>query len=246
MSAILMLTTYVRARRLLAGERSTYLYEFAAALGLDRERTSWRQRNAILSFFEERKKAAIEPEPDSAPEPEPDDPVPCDGCGGVSEATGLRWAKADRGEAVTVSVNHNGKPESLAYLTDELIMKHWFQPWSDVCDIKFRLLQRAGDIRIDFKPLPGNTLGMALQPRGADFMEQGGSLSGDITVDADRVWTVNMERGTGCHEAGHAIGFGHINNSRALLYPFSTRITTPQPEDIKLAIASYPFERIPA
>lgn len=172
--------------------------------------------------------------------------IECDGCGGVSNASGLRWGKADRGEAVTISVNHKNKPASLHYLTDELILERWFKPWSDVCDIKFKLVSRGGDCRIGFKPLAGSTLGMVLQPRGAEFMEQGGELSGDMWIDSDRVWTKRMERGTGCHEGGHVIGLGHINSRAALLNPFLTGHTVPQRLDIEAALISYPYERIAA
>lgn len=168
--------------------------------------------------------------------------IECDGCGGVSTASGLRWQKADRGEPVTISVNERNKPQSLNYLTPELIVEHWFKPWSDVCDIKFRLLSRAGDIRIGFKPLEDSVLGIALVPRGAEFMEQGGELSGDIWMDSDRVWTPRMERGTGCHEGGHAIGLEHIDSRSALLYTHFLGFTVPQQLDIEAALVKYPYE----
>ena len=117
----------------------------------------------------------------------------CDGCGGIGDTPRfLRWAKVARGEPVTVSIDFSGKPRSLSWLTAEEIMREWAGPWQVDTSIRFKLISSGiADMRIKFEPIdgPGGTLGFAYLPdQSIEFMESGGSLSGDIVIDSSERW----------------------------------------------------------
>lgn len=164
-----------------------------------------------------------EPIPESVP---PTDQVPCDGCGGISAAEGLRWRKAANGQPVTVSIDQRNKPASLSWLTPQIIMSEWFQPWSKDSSIRFRYVLGKGDCHIQFDAIDGvgKTLGFVWQPAGnVEFMESAGDLSGDMTIDTAERWSDrNFMHNTGEHEAGHVIGLQHSSNPRDVMYGFAT------------------------
>jgi len=169
-----------------------------------------------------------EPEPEPDPEPAPDlteGQTPCDGCGGMSGPDGetLRWVKVDDGEAITYSVNWAGAPSVPGF--DDAVIDRLFARWSGICDIKFERVsaQEVGDIDITFGYIdgPGNTLGIAWQPRGSfEDMAVAGDLSGDIKIDNSERWFTNPDAllHTLLHEIGHAIGMPHLDSPRDVMY----------------------------
>lgn len=181
-------------------------------------------------------------DPALLPPPPPQPDIEC--CEPVPGAT-LRWAKADKGEAVTYSVDRKDAPNVSGFSTKEIDL--WFSAWSDICGIRFERTKKKGDIHIQFLPIdgPGKTLGFAWQPSGnAEFMEQAGDLSGDITIDTDeRSWPLWMTRTTGRHEVGHAIGLEHSARRGDLLFGQIAfgRDVLPQTNDITAAVTKYPL-----
>ena len=197
---------------------------FAGELGVD---ISARSEITVINLLQKHLadlRIAEEPEPEVIPEPE--EPVfECMGCGDLAEGKGLRWKKIEDGEALTVSIDNSGKPETLSWLTDEMIMKEWFKPWTDHNPrIRFELLKTGkGDCHIQFAPIdgPNGTLAFVWQPSGnAEYMEASGDLSGDMTVDSsETVWPVDLVHEAGQHESGHVIGIGHLLELFDVMFP---------------------------
>lgn len=190
----------------------------------------------------------VAPTPEPQPEPEPPGPI-CKGCGGIGDTPRfLRWAKVARGEAVTVSENTSAKPASLAWLTPEVIMKEWFAPWEVDTSIRFEFItEGVADIRIGYQPIDGEggTQGFAWQPsQSAEFMEQGGDLSGDMFLDSIERWerrSRDSVNEVGEHEVGHAIGGPHTDNPEDVLYAFTSGRRKPHSiNDKKMKTLRYP------
>ena len=99
----------------------------------------------------------------------------CDGCVGIGDVKGLRWAKLNRGEPVSWSIDRTGQPSNDAASFTDREIHNWFLVWASIQGnrvVKAPNGQR-GDCHIDFKRIdgPGKTLGFVLQPRGnAEFM----------------------------------------------------------------------------
>lgn len=148
----------------------------------------------------------------------------CVGCGGLTEAKGLRWKKLGEGKPVTVSIDHSGKPETLAWLTDEIIMQEWFKPWADENPIvKFKLLKTGkGDCHIKWERIdgPSGTLAFVWQPAGdATYMEEAGDLSGDMIADnSEYDYRPVLVHEAGKHEVGHVLGIGHLDDRRDVMF----------------------------
>ena len=215
LSAIFLLMTDKEARAFLWHIRRnsrTFLNELATGLGIENiPKSQYQLVNTLQAFFSELRKADQEPT------------FECVGCGGLTEATGLRWDKLNKGEAVTVSVDHSNKPRALSWLTDEQIMKHWFEPWTvGNPNIKFELLKTGkGDSHITFEPVdgPGNTLKFVWQPSQGEEMDTS-DLSGDMVCDnSERTYPRTLVRTAGKHEVGHVLGIGHLSNPGDLMYP---------------------------
>ena len=149
----------------------------------------------------------------------------CDGCRDIADVEGLRWAKLNRGEAVTWSIDRDGQPNDWRSFTDREI-QGWFEVWTSIQGNRVTKAPRGqkGDCHINFKRIdgPGKTLGFVLQPRGnVEFMRLAGDLSGDMTIDnSERQWPLARTRTFGRHEAGHFFGLQHSDLFTDLLYRF--------------------------
>jgi hypothetical protein len=182
---------------------------------------------------------------------EDEDKFECTGCGEIADAEGLRWEKLGRGEPVTVSIDHSGKPDWMDWLTDEHIMEHWAGPWERANPIvKFKLLgpdEGKGDCHITWAHVdgPGGTLKFVWVPaRGATFMEEGGDLSGDMVCDNSETHRsrVVVDEG-GCHEFGHVIGIGHLLSPSDKMYAYAVAVRRSLSlNDIREEDKRYPYE----
>ena len=173
----------------------------------------------------------------------------CMGCGDlIAQARGLRWQKLLRGEPLTVSVDHSGKPAALNWLTDELIMRHWFGPWERNPNVRFVLVSgnNRGDCHVGWKRVdgPGGTLKFVWQPaEGAEFMEQGGELSGDMICDNSEVrFPRVLVFEAGQHEVGHVLGIGHLEDQQDVMFPTARgEFKLLSTNDIREEDTRYPF-----
>ncbi len=125
-------------------------------------------------------------------------------------------------------------------------MHFWCGPWEHQTGIKFRAVKQGrGDIHIAYRDIdgPGKTLGMAFLPaQTVDFMERGGTVSGDIFIDRlDRWQFPEQVHAVGVHEVGHAIGLPHITPGTAVMFQFSDgRYRLLHIADIRIGSARYP------
>ena len=186
-------------------------------------------------------------EPQTPMNPEQPTPKPpkqlivCDGCGGIGDTPKfLRWAKVAKGEPVTVSYDHRNHPATLAWMSLDQILHYWCYPWSVDTSIRFEgVTNRKGDIHVSYKDIdgPGKILGMAYLPsQDIDFMERGGTLSGDIFIDRlDRWNTREAVHSTGEHEVGHAIGQPHNPYPVDVLYAYSSGLIKPHSRNDKIS-----------
>ena len=186
-------------------------------------------------------------EPETPMTPEQPQAIPpkrlivCDGCGGLGDtAKFLRWAKVARGEPVTVSYDHANHPVTLSWMNLQQILHYWFYPWSVDTSIRFvGVTNQKGDIHISYKDIdgPGKVLGMAYLPnQSIDFMERGGTLSGDIFIDRlDRWNTREGIHSVGEHEGGHAIGQPHNPLPVDVLYAYSSGLIKPHSTNDKIS-----------
>lgn len=189
--------------------------------------------------------------PDSVPAAPPPNAKPCDGCGGVGDAPEfLRWGLVARGLPVIISVDEQEKPVTLEWLTPEMILKEWFEPWSVDTSIRFKLVPPGTPgvhIRGRFGPIdgPGGTRGMAWLPdQSVELMESGGEWSGDFLIDSIDRWTsVDEVHETGEHEGGHCIGLPHTENPEDVMYPYSRGVRRVHSlNDKRAKTARYPME----
>lgn len=204
----------IRAGDLLFVLRGNLLYQFAKARGLATER---RPRNTILIEILEHVRAnpnAESVDPNApVPIPEPDineDADICDGCELLANSENdIIWAKALRGDPVTISNDWRNAPEIPGL--DDRMVDSVFAMIAAECGIRFaRKASGRGDIHIRFADLSkmqgGKILGLTWVPRNAKTFEQGGEIAGDIVCDSKREWTLIMLSLKLMHEAGHAIG----------------------------------------
>ena len=168
----------------------------------------------------------------------------CVGCGGTTEAEGLRWKKLGEGKSLTVSHDRSKLPRALSKLTDKKIYEKSFKPWeTDV--VKFKPITKGkGDIHIQWKHVDGvgGTLEFVWQPSGsAEFMEQAGDLSGDMTMDYSERWTETSATEVIKHGAGHAIGIGHNPLRQDVMYPYAdSRVKQLSKNDLRERDERYP------
>lgn len=205
----------IRSRDLLFVLRGNLLYQFAKARGLVTER---RPRNTILGEILEHVREnpdaqAVDPNAPPAPmlEQEIDETADvCDGCELLANSENdIIWAKALRGEPVTISNDWRNAPD-IAGLDDRMV-DSVFGMIAAECGIRFaRKASGRGDIHIRFADLSkmegGKILGLTWVPRNAKTFEQGGEIAGDIVCDSKREWTMPWLALKLMHEAGHAIG----------------------------------------
>jgi hypothetical protein len=201
-------------------KRRTYrrfIFDMAEHLGLAISASEYGLVSIIVAEFAKIRAGEVKPKED-----EPT--FECVGCGGLTEAEGLRWKKLEDGEALTVSIDHSAKPAMLNWLTDEIIMDKWFKPWADRNPVvKFKLIKRGkGDCHIKWDAIdgPNGTLKYVWQPANdATYMEQGGDLSGDMVCDnSETRWPEALVHEAGKHEVGHVLGIGHLNSTRDVMY----------------------------
>lgn len=191
-----------------------FAYDLAEHLGVEATISEFGTLAAVRNHFAQLPK-----------QEEPDPTFECVGCGALAEAKGLRWKKLGEGKPVTVSIDHADKPASLDWLTDEIIMEKWFGPWAERNpNVKFKLLKRGkGDCHIKWAPVdgPGGTLKFVWQPSGdAQFMEEGGDLSGDMVCDnSETSWPEALVHEAGKHEVGHVLGIGHLEAREDVMFP---------------------------
>ncbi|WP_165243735.1 matrixin family metalloprotease [Paludisphaera soli] len=82
---------------------------------------------------------------------------------------------------------------------------------------------RFGDIRISAIPLSFGTLGAAYSPPQIN----GGTLAGDIVFNSTTSWMVDAHYDlmtVAIHEFGHALGMGHSDIGRAVMYSYYTTV----------------------
>ena len=242
LTSIFMLKTDAEIRAFIwykrRGNRS-FARDMSAALGLtELPKSDYKVINELAAHLAKLRDGEVE-------EPEPT--FECFGCGGLTEAKGLRWKKLNDGEPLTVSIDHSGKPDALKWLTDTQIMNNWFKPWERNPVVKFKLIESGkGDCHIQWKPIdgPGNTLAFVWQPAGdATYMSEAGDLSGDMTCDSsERVYPKALVHEAGKHEVGHVLGIGHLNAQKDVMYPTARGQKKPlSNNDIREEDERYPF-----
>lgn len=149
----------------------------------------------------------------------------CDGCRDIADVAGLRWAKLNRGEPVTWSIDRTSQPHNAAAFTDREI-HNWFLIWAAIQGNRVVKAPKGqkGDCHIAFKRIdgPGKVMGFVYQPRGnAEFMSLSGDLSGDMFIDnSERSYPVPRTRTFGYHEGGHFFGLQHSEDINDLLYKY--------------------------
>ena len=218
----------IRARDLLFILRGVLLYQFAQARGLVTDR---KPRLTILNEIMADVQAkpdgqAIDPNAPTQPEPPKEidkDADVCDGCELLANSENdIVWAKALRGEPVTISNDWRNAPE-IEGLNDAMV-DSVFSMIAAECGIRFaRKESGRGDIHIRFADLSryegGNVLGLTWVPRNAKNFEQGGDIAGDIVCDSKRSWTLTLLALKLMHEAGHAIGaLDHSEMAQDIMY----------------------------
>lgn len=196
------------------------IYTFAKALNI----RAFGSRSIIARNIKLRLSQGVPQMPHFEPEDIPDVHV-CDGCRDIDSVEGLRWAKLNRGEAVTWSIDREGQPNDASSFTDREI-HNWFLVWAAIQGNKVQKARdgEKGDCHINFARIdgPGKTLGFVLQPRAnVEFMRLAGDLSGDMTIDnSERQWPLKRTRTFGRHEAGHFFGLQHSDFIGDLLYAY--------------------------
>lgn len=229
-------------------------FELAKALGIE-TRGMTREAQPVEAIYNDLQRI-FEENDIVEPEWESNHPV----CPGVPEAEGLRWKKVDDGEPVTYSFDYAKATDFQKLWLSPDIVAAIFNEWQSICSVTFKEVKynkskkQYGDIHTDFDALPGNILGVTLQPRGDGFMmEDGGMGSGDITIDNDRDWQQGVRSGdpagwilmlTFLHEVGHGIGLGHSNLVADVMYAILTARGQRglQSGDIAMANVPYPLK----
>ena len=195
--------------------RGQLIYEFAQARGIVTQR---KPRGTILSEILADVRAnpneiAVDPNKPADPPPAPKidtDADVCDGCELLANSENdIIWAKALRGEPVTISNDWRNAPD-IDGLGNPMV-DSIFGMIAAECGIRFaRKESGRGDIHIRFADLSrmngGKTLGITWVPRNAKKFEDGGEIAGDIVCDSKREWSLVMLSLKLMHEAGHAIG----------------------------------------
>ena len=218
-----------------------HIRELAEGVDIPQSRSLYKLVNELVAYFKQ------PPEPEIVPEPEEEPTFECVGCGDIiPDAKGLRWDKMNRGEAVTVSVDHSGKPSALAWLTDEEIMKHWFKPWTDGNpNVKFKLLKAGrGDCHIKFERVdgPGNTLKFVWQPTQGEEMDVSEPSGNMVCDNSERSYPRPIVKLGGKHEAGHVLGIGHLQDTKDVMFwTASNRDKALSKNDIRERDERYPI-----
>lgn len=214
LSKVFLLLTDIETRDFLWDKRRRnrqFPRRLAKALGIeDSKYSEFALINFLIAHLSKIRKSGDEPT------------FECVGCGGTTEASGLRWDKLNRGEAVTVSVDHSGKPATLDWLTDAEIMKYWFEPWTvGNPNVKFKLLKTGrGDSHITFEPVdgPGNTLKFVWQPNQGEEMDTSEPSGNMVCDNTERSYPKPLVRLGGKHEVGHVLGIGHLDSRSDVMY----------------------------
>lgn len=208
--------------------RADHLGDYARCIGIDtRRKTELAIAHLILRQTNPK---PITPTPPPHEGLDPNAPE-CGACGGFGEAiigdngevVVRRWAKAQQGKPVSVSIDMKGAPNVQGYNAE--LIRDVYRDIQTISagGIKFEFLtQGKGDIHWTHVALPGNKLGAAWVPKAKGAtMESAGDLSGDAQIDNDRRWEFGMLHLTVKHEALHTIGSPHsaVPNDISYAYP---------------------------
>jgi uncharacterized protein YraI/predicted Zn-dependent protease len=160
--------------------------------------------------------------------------------------TGASWTK----NPVTYSIGNC--PRSLDCAPAHQATREALEAWDAVCGLRLDEVASDGDINIlwasgnhgDGQPFdgPGDILGHSFFP-----ISWLGSLAGDIHLDDSETWVVDLPTQQGqahlktvvMHEAGHALGLDHSQDSSALMWAEYQGVRVLAPDDIAGAQSLY-------
>lgn len=131
-------------------------------------------------------------------------------------------------------------------ITDEQVRDAYdiaFSQWAEICDIEPQRAESPKTANIYAKSGTGKAHGLdnrggtlAWSELPCDVHE---NIQLDQMFDEAEPWSFNMAVAVICHELGHALGLGHLNNGNLMAPYYDPNVTAPQKGDIEEMVKLY-------